>query len=303
MGTPARTVGSLCVIAVMTVSFGCGSPPTSPARLPPFTTPPLPGGLSATMTAMLGKLAEYIVAVYAENLALLPRNPQFASQIQAKLSMLSNPGQLIREIFDERRWVEGSAPAPIGGATPIGAVFPLESMRAECGDAVRTLEAVLPAPALQLWYGFKVGGTGGGGAIYMVDRTTQATFPAPAFPISYEATLAHEAAHSYISNEALTQFLEVYVHNVMRGRGVNPDNWDFTRGWSPVSPSPFGVSVVLDVYGLVGHEVMQRAYRAIRPLRPAYGQPLTAAVLDAFVAQVPEAQRATVRAKLATIIA
>jgi hypothetical protein len=57
------------------------------------------------------------------------------------------------------------------------------------------------------------------------------------------------------------------------------------------------------VYLLVGPDVMQHAYRAIRPLRPAYGQPLSQPVLDAFVAQVPDALRAAVRAKLGQIIA
>jgi hypothetical protein len=262
---------------------------------------------------MLQSVASYIVTVYRENEDLLPRNPGLAAQIQAKLAMLAKPG-LIDDMFRDRRWVEGSASTTVGGATPIGAVFPLESMRQECGDAVLTLERVLPVLVdffgepfprgeLQVWYGFKVGATGGGGVISMADKTTTDSLPASAIPIPYDAVLAHEAAHSFISNEALNQFLEVYVYNVMRGRGVNPDGWDFTREWAPGSPTPFGVSVVLDVYDLVGPDVMQRAYRAIRPLNPAYGQPLTPAVIDAFIAEVPELHRAVVREKLSAIIA
>jgi len=261
---------------------------------------------------MLKGLASHIVGAYRENEDLLPRNPGLSGQIQAKLAMLATPG-LIDDIFRDRRWVEGSAPTTVGGATPIGAVFPLEALRNECGDAVRSLEAVLPVlvdffgepfpgGTLQVWYGFKVGATGGGGVISIADKTTTESLPVPAIPIPYAATLAHEAAHSFISNEALTQFLEVYVYNVMRGRGVEPDGWDFTRGWAPGSPAPFGVSVLLDVYDLVGHDVMQRAYRAIRPLNPAYGQPLTPAVIDAFIGEVPELHRAVVRAKLSAII-
>jgi hypothetical protein len=59
----------------------------------------------------------------------------------------------------------------------------------------------------------------------------------------------------------------------------------------------------MDIYVVVGHDAMQRAYRAVAPLRPAYGRPLTDAVIAAFVAQVPEEHRAFVEERLRTIIA
>jgi hypothetical protein len=310
---------AIVATSAIIAAIGCGGsplapslPPTLPETLPFIATPPIPAGVSPTIAGMLSRLAGYIRSAYLENRDLLPRNSHLATQINAKMAMLAVPN-LINQIFDGRRWAEGSAPTVTGGVTPIGALFPLEEMRAECTEAIRTLETILPilvnyfgepfpTGRLELWYGFTVGASGGGGTIYIADRTTSNTVN-PNSLITYEATLAHEASHSYISNEALTQFLEVYIDNVRRGRGLDPLGWDFTRGWTPTTPSTFGVTFVLDVYFMVGPEVMQKAYRAILPLRPAYGQPLSQPVLDAFVAQVPEPLRAAVRAKLGQIIA
>jgi hypothetical protein len=58
---------------------------------------------------------------------------------------------------------------------------------------------------------------------------------------------------------------------------------------------------VLDVYRLIGHDTMTRAYRAIRPLSPPYGSPLSPAVIQAFIAQVPLPQQSQVSEKLARI--
>jgi len=121
--------------------------------------------------------------------------------------------------------------------------------------------------------------------------------------LPYDAILCHELSHSHISNEALNQFLELYIYNNLRGSSADPASWAFTRNWTPGLPSNQGIAAIMDVYQLVGHDAMRAAYRAIRPLRPAYGAPLTPAVLDAFVNQVPPDLREAVRAKLATIIA
>jgi hypothetical protein len=191
----------------------------------------------------------------------------------------------------------------VAGPTPIAAVFPLESMRVPCAGAISALEGYLPlltdffaqpfpTGRLEIWYGFKVGATGGGGSIYILDEETSALVNTNASSTSYSATLAHEASHSYISNEALNQYVEVYLDNVVRGRGTDVLNWDVTRGWTPTTPSTFGVSAVLDIHLVVGFDVMRRAYRAIRPLQPAYGSPLSPAVIAAFVAEVPPEHRA-----------
>jgi hypothetical protein len=259
---------------------------------------------------MLGRLAAKIIFSYHENQELRARNLARAAFYDQKLAMLATPG-LINQIFDDRRWVEGNATS-VQGVTPIGAVFPLESMRDECADAVLVLQQSLPIlvafmgepfPSnwLEVWYGFTMGASGGSGRIDIVDRTMSEAYNTGSS--RYEATLAHEAAHSFISNEALTQFLELYAYNVRLGLGTDPLNWEHTRDWSPTTASPFGVNGVMDIYFAVGHDAVQRAYRAVAPLRPAYGRPLSDAIIAAFVAQVPEEHRAFVEERLRTIIA
>jgi hypothetical protein len=300
------------VIAALLAS-ACSRAPAAPTleTLPPIQTPPLPADVSPVVTSMLVRLATQIVTFHRQNQENLPRNPRLAPYYEEKIAMLASPG-LIDGIVHDRRWVEGRAVSTVS-STPIGAVFALESMRQECRDAVDVLEDVVPVleeffdtpfppGSLSVWYGFVVGGTGGGGEINIIDRSMSAAVNAYS-DIPYDSVLAHEAAHTYISNEALTQFLEVYAYNVSRGRGVDPLSWEFTRGWGPTTPSPFGVSPLLDIYHRVGYDVMRRAYRAIAPLRPVYGQRLTPAAIAAFAAEVPAEHRAFVEAMLARIIA
>lgn len=311
-GRPTRWLPIvLCLFAA------CGLPsPTEPTEadypgLPPLVLPPLPQDVSPVIASMLNQLPARIAFSYQENLDLIPRNRDRTAFYEQKLEMLATPG-LINQIVDDRRWVEAEA-TTVHGVTPIGAVFPLEWMRGECADATRVLEESLPflvefmgqpfpTGRLEVWYGFKMGATGGGGRISTVDRTTSlAATPDPLLP--YEAVLMHEASHTFISNEALTQFLELYVYNVRLGLGADPLGWKVTRGWSPTTPSPFGVNGVMDIYYVVGLEPIRRAYRAIAPLNPAYGRPLTDAVIAAFVAEMPEAHRAFAEERLRTIIA
>ena len=304
------------LLAAVWLLVACGLPsPTEPTepdypRLPPIETPPLPQDVSPTISSMLGQLAARIAFSYQENLDLIPRNRQLTALLEQKLAMLATPG-LINQIVDDRRWVEGRA-MTVHGVLPIGAVFPLEPMRGECADAVGVLEASLPflvefmgepfpSAGLEVWYGFKLGASGGGGRISIVDRTTSNAYTTGSHP--YEATLAHEAAHSYMSNEALNQFLELYAYNMRLGLGTDPLEWQYTRGWNQTTPSPFGVNGVMDIYHAVGLDPIRRAYRAIAPLRPAYGRPLTDAAIAAFVAELPEEHRAFAEERLRTIIA
>jgi hypothetical protein len=308
----ARRSGTVICVAMLAAATACSEPfPTRPDVVP-YVQPVIPSGLSAPLTAMLTGLFQHILDARAASELALPNNPVSGGFIVRKIEMLKDPA-LPGDIIDGRRWIDSQIVSSFGSVMPLALVFALEPMREEAALTVQTLQQgvpvletfmgeAFPTQTIKVWYGFEVGAKGGGGVLYLEEQSLYETRTGPG-RLPYHAIVLHEASHSYISNEALNQFLEVYAYNVSRGRGTALAGWDFTRGWGPDTPINFGVSVVLDVYALVGHDVMQRAYRAIRPLRPAYGQPLTAAVLDAFVAQVPEQHRAAVRAKLATIIA
>ena len=73
------------------------------------------------------------------------------------------------------------------------------------------------------------------------------------------------------------------------------------RDWTPGLSTNQNVAALLDVYQLLGHDTMARAYRAIRPLAPPYGSPLSPAVTQAFVGQVPPPQQSQVTEKLGKI--
>jgi hypothetical protein len=258
---------------------------------------------------MLDGLSAYIPQALQANQALLPNNPQSASFIQAKITMLQRPG-LASEIANGGRWVSSEVTSR-GRTMSIGCMFPLDAMRAEAGDAVRVVESVVPvleafldtsAPVamFRVWYGFVVGSSGGAGAIYSEDRTTyEARTPSTRLP--YEAILGHEVGHTFISNESLNQFLEMYAFNVLRNRGTDPLQWTFTRNWTPGLATNQDSAALLDIYQLIGDDTMKLAVRAIRPLGPGYGQPFSPAVIQAFLAQVPEPLQSQVSVKLARI--
>jgi hypothetical protein len=250
------------------------------------------------VAAMLNALPAYIISVLAENQGLLPRNPQSASYIQAKIAMLQDPN-LATAIRNDRRWAESAS-----SRIPIACVFPLESMRSEANLAVTTLESVVPlleeffaksfpTPAVRVWYGFKVGNTGGGGVIYSEDRTTYETRTGPN-RLPFDAILSHELGHSYIGNESLNQFLELYTYNVIRTGSRVPSAWTFVRNWVPGLATNQDVAAMLDVYQLIGYDATARAYRAIQPLNPPYGSPLSSTVIQTFVDQVLPEHRSQV---------
>jgi hypothetical protein len=267
--------------------------------------------MGPAVTFMLDGLSTYITQALQENLAILPSNPQSASFIQAKITMLQTPG-LSTQIFNNGRWASAQMLSSNNHPVSIGCVFPLEAMRADASDAVKTIEAVLPVletfldipipvSAIRVWYGFVLGNSGGGGAIYTEDRATyEARTPPTRAP--HDSILGHELGHSFISNESLTQFLELYSYNVRRpGRPEDPTQWTFTRNWTPGLATNEGSAALLDIYQLIGPDAMKLAYRAIRPLRPEYGQPLSPAVIQAFIAQVPAPLQSQVAEKLARV--
>jgi hypothetical protein len=194
------------------------------------------------------------------------------------------------------------------------AVFPLEVMREgartsveRASDAVAVLEEFLQLPYpynyVRLWYGFTMGSRASSGSIELEERGSAdgVVTPGQAFRLPHEAIVGHEVSHSYFSNEALTQFLELYVFNLLETGSSDPSAWTFTRAYTPFAPGNSNVYALLDVYQLIGHDAMRAAYRASRLLGARYGEALPPAVRAAFVDQAPEPLKATVGQLVATV--
>lgn len=266
--------------------------------------------VSDAVRPMLAELPTRLATFATDLRNSLPRNPHLSSQIEAKLATLERPG-LPGEIVRDRRWVEGRVTSPLGAEVTLVALFPTQALRAESEQAIATLRQGFPAleefmgtafptRAVRVWNGFSMGNSGGGGSLFMEDRatyearTTEARLP-------YDAILLHELSHSYIGNEALTQFLELHLYNFLRTGSVEPTEWTHTRAWAPGADTNERVHAVLDIRRLVGLDGMKRAYGTLARLRPPYQQPLSSAGQQAFVDQAPAAVRDGVAAKAARI--
>ena len=270
----------------------------------------MPPGVSALVASMFQQLPAHITSALAENQANLSANPHLVAQFNAKIALLQRPN-LAAEISDGRFFAEGNATSTDGRAIAIAALFPEERLRAEASEAVRQLERALgaletfidspfPMSTIRLWYGFKMGNSGGGGQLFMEDRTSYES-RTTATRLPYDAILAHELAHSYISNESLTQFLELYVYNVLRTGSTAVASWEFTRDYVPFADANKDSAALLDVYQLIGPAAMSAGYKTVVPLRPPYGQPLSPAAQQVFVDAAPDAVKVQVAEKMARI--
>jgi hypothetical protein len=301
---------ALSVALVLTSACGGSSGGGTPTTPEP-TVPTIPSGVSALVASMFQQLPAYIQSTLAENQANLPRNPQAAAAINAKIALLQRPG-LAADISAGRLFVESSVTSTDGRRISMAAMFPEERYRTEAVAALdvtarslphleRFMDTPFPATTLRLWYGFTVGNSGGNAVLDMEDRTSyESRTPASRQP--YDAILAHEIAHTYIGNEAMTQFLELYAYNRALGAGPDLATWTFTRGYTGPGDANESSALLLDVYGLIGHDAMSRAYKAAVPLRPPYGQPIPEPVIDAFVDEAPPPMKEQVRAKLARVV-
>jgi hypothetical protein len=271
---------------------------------------PTTWSLSLTGHQFLSQVNEQIQLAIVTNQDLLPRNPGLAAQIQAKIALLQRP-LLANEIMALSYYAERISSSMDGRTIPIVTVFTADSMRAGAFGSVNYLYRVMPrleqwfetpfpSASVRMWYGFTMGNSGGGGLINMEDRGTyEGRTPATRLP--FDAILAHEMAHSYTGNEALTQFLELYVYNELLTGSGDVADWTHRRDYVPDAPGNENVHALLDIYRLVGRERMMFAFRAIYPLRPPYGSPLSAAAKQAFVNAVFPEHRAQVAAKLERI--
>ena len=76
------------------------------------------------------------------------------------------------------------------------------------------------------------------------------------------------------------------------------DSWIFTRDYVPFLESNAYTHGLLDIYQLIGHDAMARAFQALYLLKPPYGQPLSEEGKQAVVNEAPVAQQGQVRAIL-----
>jgi hypothetical protein len=297
---------------VLSCATACGGGNSTPTQ-PNNPAPPLfqiPNGVSALVASMYEQLSAQIATALAENQANLLLNPQNASFITAKIALLQRP-TLAVEIAEGRMFADNRATSIDERPIELAALFAEERMRVEAMHTLtvlqqslpileRFLDTPFPASSIRVWYGFKVGNSGGGGSIYSEDRTSyEARTPASRLP--FESILCHELAHSYLGNEILTQFLELYTYNRLHGSTPDLATWTFTRGYAGPGDANRDVALVLDVYQMLGHDAMARAYKAAYALRPPYGQPLSAAVRQVFVDQAPEQYKGAVDTKLSRI--
>ena len=295
-------------VLIALLAPGCGAP-AAPSTANGTPAPvSLPSGVNAPVSQMMSDLTNYIARALTDNRNLIPANPQNIGPIQAKVAMLQVP-TLRNDIITGRRWAEGMISGANSRTIQVGLVFPVESMRPEAAPAVDVLVRAMPllesfygvawpATNVRVWYGFVVGNSSGGGIIYSEDRGSyEGRTPATRLP--FDSILGHELAHAYMGHEGLNQFVELYVFNTLQTGSSDVAVWTMTRGWVPGSATNTGVAALLDIYQLVGFETMRNCYRAIYPLRPAYGAPLAQSVKDAFLVPVPDALKAQVAEKLA----
>lgn len=264
----------------------------------------------ASVVPTLGRLGAEIPWSIRRIIEQFPRNQGIAQYMEAKLALLQAPG-LGGDIVETGRWIEGSIPLASGASLPVTAVYMTGSMRGEAEETMRFVAKGLPAvqaflgvdyPAQRvvLWYGFLVGSAGTVGEGHLEDRTTYLA-RAPSFGLPFDAMSIHELTHTWMGNESANQFLELYGYNRVMTGSEDPHGWVWTRHWVPGSEENTGIAAILDIYDLIGPNAMASAYRAMIPLRPPYGEPLSAAARQAFVDAAPDALKAQVAAKAARI--
>jgi hypothetical protein len=239
--------------------------------------------------ALLGGLPAFIESALRQNQELLPRNPHLAEEIQAKVDLLSDPA-LEAIILDEPLYRESAAINRDGATIPVFITFPADTMEAgalkdlsRLAGTMAILEAFLdvtwPSPRIVEWYGFILGHGGGGGVLYMEDRGTYA-----GRGVAHDVILPHELGHSYVGNETLTQFLEVYGFNLYEAGSTEVEEWSWTRGdYVAFDPGNGAVHALLDIYQLLGPEAMGRAFAALHRMGVPYGSPLGAQARQTFV--------------------
>jgi uncharacterized protein YjdB len=261
---------------------------------------------------MFQNLAGLISWAIDYNKDLLINNNHLSVQIETKIEMLQRP-TLASEIIEGSFYATDFTASVNGRHIPISCVFPLENMRSDANQSVNSIKLVLPLledfmdtpypfNAFYDWYGFNVGNIGGGNSIYMWEKDAyEAAVLTITNPFPYEAVLFHELSHGYIGNEGLNQFLHIYLYNMIHTNSSDIKSWIYLQGYTAWQDTNTWVYALLDIYQLIGHENMSKAYKILYSLHPPYGSPLSNECLQVFINQAPEAVKDQVIAKVAKI--
>jgi hypothetical protein len=239
-----------------------------------------------------------------------PRNPGLTAQFNTKIALLENP-DLYNNIVNGKLFVVDFAISSNAKRIPIVATFPLPELRNEAWYALQlaklslsVLEGFYASPYVQaridVWYGFAIGNSGGGGVLNLEDKTTyNARWKAPMF--FYDAVVCHEVGHSYMGHEALNQFTEIYAYNVIATGSTDFKDWIYLRDYKTWQGAKTGYTAVLDVYQLLGLPTMEKIYRKVKTLNPTYGQPLPAGCSQVFIDEAPAELKTQVSALMAGV--
>jgi hypothetical protein len=262
------------------------------------------------INAMLVGLAAQIESEITYNESLLANNPRLEDEIRDLLDLLRTPS-LADDIRNGERYEANAVESVDGRRLPIVSMFPRPSPRQ---DAIRAngyaqlampfieefYQTPYPAENLKIWYGFKIGNSGRLGTIDTEDQTTYETRRGPVV-IGYtpfEAIVQHELGHSYMGNETLNQFVELYAYNRIYTNSVDVNSWIWTRNYVPFDPDNANIHGILDIYQLIGHEAMSRAYRNLHQINPPYGSPLSEEGKRLIIDEAPSNLQEQVRAIL-----
>lgn len=123
----------------------------------------------------------------------------------------------------------------------------------------------------------------------MEDRGTYAARGGGITSHPHDPILAHELAHTYIGHEWLTQFLHLYVHNVIETGSEDVNQWIFLNHQDYVAFSEGNTlwKALLDIYQLIGPEAMGRAYHDLHLIGVPYGSELSPEARQTFIDQAP----------------
>jgi hypothetical protein len=239
-----------------------------------------------------------------------PKTPGSEALYDTKIALVEDP-ELYNKIVNGNWFLVDTVPSTSGKSIACVAVYPTPTMRAEAWYALQVAKMSLPlleefmgtpfpSTVITIHYGFMMGSSGGGGGLIMEDKTTYLGRWKPPM-MAYDPIICHELSHAYIGHEGLNQFLEIFVYNRLLGRTTAFGDWVYMRDYKTWTGTKTGYAAVLDIYQLIGLAATQNAYRVVYPLKPSYGQVLPEACKQAFLSQVPEAQKTQVRAILANI--